>query len=387
VNFSSSSAFPGLDRASHSRTGARRALAFLLPIVLLVAACSSSAATGAPTAASSTAAASSAAASSAATPIAPASGSVLRLGYFPNVTHATAIVGVEGGLFQQALGSAVTLQTSTFNDGTSASQALLSGAIDATYIGPNPAINAFQKSNGSAVRVVSGATSGGAFLVVKQGINAASDLKGKKVASPGLGNTQDISLRTWLLNNGLKTDTQGGGDVSIVPEGNSQTLQSFISGSIDGAWVPEPWATQLIEKGNGHILVKESDLWPQGQYATTVLLVRTDYLTAHPDVIKALLQGELQANDLIASDPAKAQSLVTANIDRVTGTTLDPAVTAAAWKNLTFTEDPIASSFKTSAENAVKLGLLKTVDLTNLFDLSILNGLLKDAGKPTVNGL
>ncbi len=310
----------------------------------------------------------------------------LRLGYFPNITHATALVGVEGGLLSQALGPNVTLKTSTFNAGSSASEALLSNAIDATYIGPSPAVNAFAKSKG-AVKIVSGATSAGALLVVKPGITSAADLKGKKLATPQLGNTQDVALRTWLLGQGLKTDLQGGGDVSIVPQDNAQTLQAFETGAIDGAWEPEPWASRLILEGHGTVLVNEKDLWPDSQFATTVLLVRAEYLSAHPDVIKALLTGELAANDLINSDPAQAQTLTNQGIKAITGTTLSDAVIQAAWQNLAFTPDPIASSIKTSADNAVKIGLLKAVDLTGITDLTILNGLLTSTGKPTVGGL
>ena len=309
----------------------------------------------------------------------------LRLGYFPNVTHATALVGIESGLYAKALGSNVAFQTSSFNAGSSAAEALLSGAIDATYIGPSPAINAFVKSSG-AVKIVAGATSGGALFVVKPGITSAADLKGKKIASPQLGNTQDVALRTWLLANGLKTDTKGGGDVSIVPQDNALTLQAFESGAIDGAWEPEPWASRLIIEGHGTVLVNEKDLWPQGQFSTTVLLVRTDFLAAHPDVIRALLQGQLQANALIASDPAQAQKLTNQGIAKITNSTLSDAVIQAAWKNLTFTNDPIEASIKTSADNAVKIGLLKSVDLTGFYDLTILNGVLTAAGQPTVGG-
>jgi NitT/TauT family transport system substrate-binding protein len=310
----------------------------------------------------------------------------LRLGYFPNITHATAIVGVEGGIFAKALGPGVTFKTSTFNAGSSAAEALLSGAVDATFIGPSPAINAFSKSGG-AVKIIAGATSGGALLVVRSGITSAADLKGKKLATPQLGNTQDVALRTWLLGQGLKTDPQGGGDVSIVPQDNAQTLQAFETGAIDGAWLPEPWATRLILEGHGTALVDEKDLWPGGQFATTVLLVRADYLAAHPDVIKALLQGELQANELVNSDPTQAQTLTNQGIARISGTKLGDAVIQAAWKNLVFTPDPIASSLKTSADNAVRIGLLKAVNLTGITDLTILNGLLTAAGKQAVGGL
>ena len=167
--------------------------------------------------------------------------STLRLGYFPNVTHAPAIIGVQNGSFAAKLGSNVKLELKTFNSGTEATTALLAGAIDASFVGPNPAINAYQKTNGG-IRIVAGTASGGAVLVVKPSINSAADLKGKKIATPQLGNTQDVALRTWLNKNGLH-ETKDGGDVTIVPEDNSTTLTAFQSGAIDGAWVPEPWAT------------------------------------------------------------------------------------------------------------------------------------------------
>jgi sulfonate transport system substrate-binding protein len=310
---------------------------------------------------------------------------VLRLGYFPNVTHATALVGVEGGIFKDKLGPGVTLQTSSFNAGGAAAEALLNGAVDAAYIGPNPAINAFAKSGGSAIRIVAGATSGGAYLVVKPEISSAADLRGRKLATPQLGNTQDVALRTWLADRGLVTDLKGGGDVSIVPQENAQTLETFMSGGIDGAWVPEPWATRLVTEGGGKVLVDERTLWPDGQYVTTHLVVRTDYLAAHPDIVRALLAGDLAANDLVNDDPKRAQALTNQGIDAITGKQLSESLLAASWKNLTFTVDPIASSLHTSADHAVKLGLLEPVDLTGIYDLAILNDLLAKAGKPAVD--
>lgn len=166
----------------------------------------------------------------------------LRLGYFPNITHATALLGVERGIFARDLGSNVTLMTATFNAGPEEVTALLSGALDAGSVGPNPAINAWQRSHGTAIRIVSGAASGGAFLVVKPSITSARQLKGKKLASPQLGNTQDVVLRTWLKRQGLSTTT-GGRDVSVVPQDDATTLQAFQAGAVDVAWGrPEPWA-------------------------------------------------------------------------------------------------------------------------------------------------
>lgn len=309
----------------------------------------------------------------------------VRLGYFPNVTHATAIAGVEKGIFAKALGDD-TLKTQTFNAGPAATEALLSGAIDATYIGPNPAINAFAKSNGEAIRIVSGATSGGAALVVTPSITSARQLKGKKLASPQLANTQDVALRSWLADHGLKTDPQGGGDVTIVPQENAQTLETFKSGAIDGAWVPEPWVSRLVLEGGGKVLVDEASLWPGGRFVTTHLVVATRFLNAHPGAVKRLLEGQVEANRFVNDNPAEAQQLVNAGIEKITGKKLSDATIQAAWKHLTFTDDPVASSLKTSAAHAAAVGLLDEVDLTGIYDLSLLDAVLKEKGQPAVEG-
>jgi NitT/TauT family transport system substrate-binding protein len=309
----------------------------------------------------------------------------VRLGYFPNVTHATAIVGVEKGLFAEALGTD-TLETKTFNAGPEATEALLSGAIDATYIGPNPAINAFVKSKGG-IKIISGATSGGAALVVKPSITSPAQLKGKKIASPQLGNTQDVALRSWLKSQGLNTDAQGGGDVSIAPQENSLTLDAFKAGQIDGAWVPEPWVSRLVQDGGGKVLVDEKTLWPGGTFVTTHLIVRTQFLEDHPQTVKRLLEGQVAANDYLQSNPTEAQTVVNAGIQKITQKKLADAVIASAFKNLTFTDDPIASSLKTSADHAVAVGLLPKPDLTGIYDLSLLNQVLKTKSQPAVKGL
>jgi NitT/TauT family transport system substrate-binding protein len=380
---------PSVSVRNRRRSTVNRLTASLAAIVLLVVACSAQAGGGspAPSAAAQSASVAASAAEQSGDPSAAAPQGTLKLGYFPNITHATAIVGVESGIFAKDLGPGVTFTVSSFNAGPAASEALLNGAIDATFIGPNPAINAFAKSQGAAIRIIAGATSGGAYLVVKPEITSAVDLRGKKLASPQLGNTQDVALRTWLADNGLLTDKNGGGDVSILPQDNAQTLDTFKSGQIDGAWVPEPWATRLVQEGGGKVLVDEKTLWPGGQYVTTHLIVRTDYLQAHPDIIRALLVGELEANALVNSDPVRAQALVNQGIKKITSKTIADKVITAAWPNLTFTVDPIASSLKGSADHATKVGLLDPVDLTGIYDLTLLNELLRAAGKPPVNGL
>ncbi|MGQ0804302.1 MAG: ABC transporter substrate-binding protein [Actinomycetota bacterium] len=310
----------------------------------------------------------------------------LRLGYFPNVTHAPALVGVEGGFFEENLGDNVTLETSTFTAGPQAVEAIFSDALDISYIGPNPAINAFAQSDGEAIRIISGAASGGAFFVVQPEIKKPKDLEGKTIATPQLGNTQDVALRTYLADKGFETDPTGGGDVSIVPQDNAQTLELFTSGDIDGAWVPEPWATRLIDEGGGKILVDEADLWPDGRYVTTHIIVRTEFLEDHPDVVQQFLAGQVAANDLIVDDPERAQELVGQAIEELTGKPIAPELVAASFANIEFTNDPIASSLRESAKNAEAAGLLEPVDLDGIYSLKPLNKILKTVGEPTVKG-
>ncbi|HUR22883.1 MAG TPA: ABC transporter substrate-binding protein [Acidimicrobiales bacterium] len=307
----------------------------------------------------------------------------LRLGYFPNLTHATAIAGVQKGIFRDALGPDK-LEVSTFNAGPSAVEALFSGALDATYIGPNPAINAFVKSKGEAVRIISGATSGGAALVVKPNITDAGQLRGKKLASPQLGGTQDVALRHWLSEQGLKTQVTGGGDVSILPQENAQTLETFKLGEIDGAWVPEPWASRLRLEGGGKVLVDEKSLWPGGRFVTTHLIVRTEFLKKHPATVRRLLQGQVLANDFVNADTGAAQKLVNDGIEKITTKRLKDEVVQEAWKSLEFTNDPISSSLSTSSQHAQKVGLLEKADLDGIYDLTLLNEVLKSAGQKEI---
>lgn len=313
----------------------------------------------------------------------------VRLGYFPNVTHAPALVGVAEGSFSTALGDDVDLKSFTFNAGTEAVEALLTESLDITFIGPNPAVNAFAKSEGDAIRIVSGSTSGGAYLVVKPEITSVDQLAGTTLATPSLGNTQDVALRAWLKDNGLETTPEGGGDVAILPQSNSTTLESFISGAIDGAWVPEPWATRLVDEGGGRVLVDERDLWPDtgGEYVTTHVIVRTDFLDDHPDLVKAVLVGLANAIDAIEADPMKAQAAVVVQIAEITGSAPDAATIATSFSHLTFTLDPIATSLQKSADDAIAVGLLEPVGLEGIYDLTLLNEVLTERGQPTVGGL
>jgi NitT/TauT family transport system substrate-binding protein len=292
----------------------------------------------------------------------------LRLGYFPNITHASAVYGVASGTYARELGSQVTLKTQTFNAGPAAVEALFAGAIDATYIGPGPAVNAFIRSRG-AVAVVAGATSGGAALVVRKGV---TDLKGLKIADPQTGGTQDIALRSYLASKGLKVDKQGAGDVTILAQENATTLGLFKAGDIDGAWVPEPWASRLVIEGGGTVLVDEKSLWPGGRFVTTNLLVRREFLDKHPDAVKALLRAQLKANEEIAADPATAKTVINGALKDLTGKSLKPEIIDRAFTQIELTVDPVAASLKAGASHAFDTGLVKRGELKGIYDLSLL---------------
>jgi NitT/TauT family transport system substrate-binding protein len=307
----------------------------------------------------------------------------LRLGYFANVTHAPALVGLEGGILKQKLGKNVTLEPKIFNSGTDAIEAIQADALDASYIGPSPTITAWTQFD-KGVRVISGAASGGAFFVVKPDINTAADLEGKTVASPQLGNTQDVALRTWLKQQGLSTDTAGGGDVSIKPQDNATTLTTFKSGDIVGAWVPQPWAARLITEGGGKVLVDEATLWPKGQYVTTQIIVTTKFLEAHPDVVQQLVNAQVASNDYIKNNTADAQSLVQQGIANATGKPISGDLVIASFKDIEFTNDPIASSLVKVNKDQKALGFPAADSLKGLYNFSYLNKALKTVGEPTI---
>ena len=312
----------------------------------------------------------------------------VNIGYFPNLTHAPGLVADAEGFLTKRIGDGK-VKTQSFNAGPDVVQALFGGSLDIAYIGPNPTINAYAQSGGAAVRVISGATSGGASLVVKPSITDAAGLKGKTLATPQLGNTQDVALRYWLKEQGLATTVDGGGDVKIAPQKNSAALQAFASGQIDGAWVPEPFATQFVAAG-GKVLVDEKTLWPGGDFVTTNVVVRTEFLQKNPDTVRAFLEAHLDAVQFIESDPAKAQEDVAAKISAITGQEVQAATLEDAWGNLSFTADPLQATLKESAKHAATVGLLEKApqdDFAKLWDLAQLNAALKSRGLPEVAAL
>jgi NitT/TauT family transport system substrate-binding protein len=311
---------------------------------------------------------------------------VLRLGFLANITHEPALVGIAKGFFTKDLGKNVTLKTTIFSTGTEETTALLAGQLDAAYVGPNPAINAWQKSNGTAIKIISGAASGGASLVVKKGITSAAQLKGKSLATPSLGNTQDVAARFWLKQHGLNTTPTGGGDVAIKPiKPNSAAVLEFASGQIDGGWEPEPYATEMVLDG-GTRLVNEASLWPGGNFVTTNLVVTQSFLKDHPSTVNGLLKGQIEANSYINANGTAAASVANAELTKLLGKGLKPNVLSAALPYIHFTNDPIASSLTADAQHAVAVGLLTPVkNLSGIYDLGPLNALLKAAGQPQVS--
>ena len=308
----------------------------------------------------------------------------LRLGYFANVTHAAALIGVNEGFVEDELGD-TTLTTQVFNAGPDEVEALFAGALDAAYIGPSPTINAYGQSDGDAIRIIAGAASGGAQLVVRDGIDSADDLKGTTLASPQLGNTQDVALRTWLTEEGLENSVDGGGDVTIAPTANSDVLNLFQTGELDGAWVPEPYASRLVLEGGGHVLVNEKDLWPDGAFVTTHLIVRTEFLEQYPDTVAALLRGHVAAVELATDDADAAPAAVNEGLEAAGGSPLDAEVLDRAWGELTVTYDPIAEALEQSAENGVTAGTSEETDLDGIYDLRPLNAVLDDEGLEPVS--
>jgi len=311
----------------------------------------------------------------------------IRVGAFPNITHAQAMVGKANGWFEKAMGPQIKVQWTSFNAGPSAMEALFAGAIDMTYVGPNPAINGYVRSNGEALRVVCGAASGGASLIVRgdSGISRPEDFHGKRVASPQFGNTQDVALRNWLKNHGMTTNDKGG-DVQIIPMANPDQLTLFLKKELDAAWAPEPWATRLIHEGNGRLFLDERTLWPNGQFVIGLLVVNSKFLKAHPDLVKNWIRANLELTDWINTHQPEAKMLLTQQIQRETGKALPPIVLDEAFSRMQVTYDPLRSALTTAAQQAFDDGFLgrQMPDLSKLYDLTLLNQILLEKGRTPI---
>lgn len=307
---------------------------------------------------------------------------ILRLGYVSELAQAAPLSGVREGLYARALGPGVQLRLATFDSDTAAAAALSAGTIDAAYLDPNSAYDVFAGfQHRPGAMVVTGAASGGAMLVTRDSITAASDLRGRTIAVPRHGSAQDIALRTWLASVGVAAD--GPGAVSIVETSGPDTLAAFRSGSIDGAWLPEPWATRLVTDGAGRILVDERALWPGGAFASAVLTVRRDYASAHPSLLRGLLRGHLTAEDLVTANPAAAQHDVILEITAISGQDVATAV-PAAWPRMRFTNDPMVTALQEAADHARQPGVPRTPDLRGFVNVGPLNAILRTENKATV---
>jgi len=305
----------------------------------------------------------------------------LRIGYFPSINHAQAVIGLGRGDFQKALGDNVEVKTQIFNAGPSAMEALFANQIDVTYIGPNPAINGYVQSNGEALRIISGAASGGAVFVVRNdsGINSPQDLTNKKFASPQLGNTQDVALRKYLLDNGYETK-ENGGNVEVIPAKTADIVSLMIKKEIDGAWVPEPWGAKLIKEANAKVLVDERDLWPNGQFVTAHIIARTDYIEKNPDVIKKLLGAHIDMTSWINNNRNEALQIFNAELNKLMGQTIPEDELREGISRIELTYDPIKESLFKAANDAFDIGFLGKTrpNLSEIYDLEILNEVLKE---------
>src|SRR5437867_6076964 len=312
---------------------------------------------------------------------------ILRIGYFPNINHAQAVIGLGNGDYQRALGDDVEVRTQIFNAGPSAIEALFANQIDVTYIGSNPAINGYVVSNGEGLRIISGAASGGAVFVVRNdaGINSVTDLANKKFASPQLGNTQDVALRKYLLDNGYKTKDKGG-NVEVLPVKNSDILTLFLKKEIDGAWVPEPWGEKLIKEGNGKLFLDERTLWPDGKFVTANIIVNPEYLRSNPDVIKKLLEAHVNETQWINNHKEDALKTFNIELKKLTGQTIPDDQLKKAFSRLELTYDPLQQTLIKSANDAFDIGFLGKTrpDLTGIFELNILNQVIKVKGLQSI---
>lgn len=312
------------------------------------------------------------------------SADTVKIGYFANLTHGTALVGLKEGLIQKELGS-TTIKPQIFNAGPAEIEALNAGSIDIGWIGPSPSINGFTKSDGKSLRILGGSASGGVKLVVNPDkIKTLDDLKGKKIATPQLGNTQDVALLNYLSTKGYKVDAaSGAGDVSVVRTDNKVTPDAYKSGSIDGAWVPEPTASKLVSLG-AKVLLNEKEVWPEGKFVITNIIVSQKFLKEHPDVVEAVLRGSVNTNAYIKANPEKAKEAANAAIKEAAGNALDAKILDPAWQDIEFIDDPLANTLQAEADHAVTAGLLKKPNLTGIYDLTLLNKVLAAQGKPAV---
>ncbi|HWI62193.1 MAG TPA: ABC transporter substrate-binding protein [Symbiobacteriaceae bacterium] len=295
---------------------------------------------------------------------------VLRLGYFANLTHAQAVLGVADGSLERAAG--VKIKPKVFASGPTAITALLAGEIDVLYVGPSPAVTGYIRSEGAALRIVAGAASGGAVFVVRPGVDPGK-LDGTHLATPGVANTQDVSLRYLLEQQGVKPRERGG-NVTVTPVAPAEMLGLFARGQLDGAWVAEPWGARLVAETGAHVAIDERDLWPDGRFPTTVVVASTAYLRANPQAVRGLLAGHTALTGWLREHPDDARTALQRALAELQGKPLPDQVMAAAFARVEFLADPLPDAVRVQAERAYALGYLgaREPDLAGLFDLTYL---------------
>lgn len=291
---------------------------------------------------------------------------ILRVGYFANLTHAVPLCGFQSNRFAQRV-SGVQLVPQLFNAGPAAMEALLSGSIDLAYVGPTPMLTAWHASRKSGLSLLSGAASGGASLVIRTGTNirSASDLAGKKLATPQYGNTQDLAARKYLQAAGLKP-TDRGGTVELAHIANADIFAQFQLGRLDAAWVPEPWVSRLLNDAHGEILVDERDLWPERRFATTLLVARSGYLSVAQGAVDRFVTAHREIVQWIRSNTAEAQQSVQEALTRLAGRPLQGPVLQGAWSRTEFTDDLLPATIEAQASSAHALGFLPSADVSAL---------------------
>ncbi len=314
--------------------------------------------------------------------------SIIRVGYFPNIAHAPAVIGIPNGIFASYLGPDINIKQTLFNAGPSIIEAIFSEDIDIAYIGPSPAINGYVRSNGNALKIISGVASGGSLFIVRPASNIkdASDLSGKKIATPQLGNTQDIALRAYIKKHGLKPREKGG-TVDILPLRNPDILNLFMRKQIDGAWVPEPWGTRLLKETDGEVFLDEKTLWKDGKFCSTLMIVGANFLEKHPDLVRQWLAAHVEITHWINQHPEEAKTAIRENIKALSGIYLPKEIIDDAFSQLEITYDPVVSSLFSYAQKAYDAGFLgdKQPDLSEMIELSLLNDILKEKSLPLVN--
>ena len=300
----------------------------------------------------------------------------IRVAFFPSIGHIIPIVGLEEKIFEKGIGEEKQIETKLFDSGPQVIESIFSGSIDIAYVGPGPIINGFLKSDGKDIKILSGAASGGASFIIQpnSGLESLENFDGKRIASPQISNSQDVSLRHYLESHGLKS-VEKGGTVFVLNISNPDIYTLFAKGDIDGAWVPEPWATILVQELDGIRLFNEEKLWPNEEFASVLLIVRTEYLENNLETVQKWVESHEKTVTWINSNPNKSKSLFSNFLIDYMGKSLPTKIIDESFSNITITSDPIKNSIIIFAERADSLGYLgrSGYNLDGIFYNAVLN--------------